>query len=41
MEKIGMLYEMHTSYYNIDVIQYAITREQFQPGDAAFVMPRE
>lgn len=41
MEKIGMLYEMHTSYYNIDVIQYAITREQFQPGGAAFVMPRE
>ena len=30
MEKIGMLYEKHTSYYDMDVIQYAITRDSFQ-----------
>ena len=38
MEKIGMLYEMHTSYYDMDVIQYAISRENFQPGDAAYTL---
>jgi RimJ/RimL family protein N-acetyltransferase len=38
MEKIGMLYEMHTSYYNIDVIQYAITREDFQPGGMTYIL---
>jgi ribosomal-protein-alanine N-acetyltransferase len=34
MEKIGMTYEMHTSYYDIEVIQYQIARDQFQsqPG---------
>lgn len=35
MEKIGMHYEMHTSYYNIDVVQYSLMREQFVP-DASF-----
>ena len=40
MEKIGMLYEMHTSYYNIDVIQYAITRENFQPGDMTYILSK-
>lgn len=34
MEKVGMTYEMHTSYYDIDVVQYQIMRDQFQsePG---------
>jgi RimJ/RimL family protein N-acetyltransferase len=31
MEKLGMHYEMHTAYYGIDVVQYAITREEFKP----------
>lgn len=30
MEKIGMQYEMHTRYYDIEVIQYQIYRDQFQ-----------
>lgn len=38
MEKIGMLYETHTSYYNIDVIQYAITRDDFKPGEMAYIL---
>lgn len=29
MEKLGMHYEMHTSYYGIDVVQYAIAAEEF------------
>ena len=38
MEKIGMLYEMHTSYYDIDVIQYAITRDCFQPCGMTYLL---
>jgi RimJ/RimL family protein N-acetyltransferase len=38
MEKLGMHYEKHTSYYDIEVIQYAITREDFQPGDMTFIL---
>ena len=29
MEKLGMHYEKHTNYYDIDVVQYAISREEF------------
>ena len=29
LEKIGMQYEMHTRYYNLDVVQYQISRAQF------------
>jgi RimJ/RimL family protein N-acetyltransferase len=38
MEKIGMSYEMHTNYYNIDVIQYAITRDGFHPGGMTYLL---
>jgi ribosomal-protein-alanine N-acetyltransferase len=38
MEKIGMLYEMHASYYDIYVIQYAITRADFQPGGMIYIL---
>ncbi len=38
MEKLGMHYEKHASYYDIDVVQYAISREEFQPGDMAYVL---
>lgn len=42
MEKLGMRYEMHTSYYDIDVIQYGISREQFKPNNSAYaVLPDE
>jgi len=38
MEKLGMRYEMHTRYYGIEVVQYAITRAEFKPGNAAYKM---
>lgn len=36
MQKIGMLYEMHTRYFDIDVIQYGIHRSQFHNGAAPY-----
>jgi ribosomal-protein-alanine N-acetyltransferase len=30
MEKLGMHFEMRTSYYGIEVVQYAITADQFE-----------
>lgn len=38
MEKLGMQFEMNTSYYDIEVVQYQITRDQFTPGDSFFVI---
>jgi RimJ/RimL family protein N-acetyltransferase len=39
MEKLGMRYEMHTSYYDIDVVQYSLAREEFKPvADAAYLL---
>ncbi|MGI9167478.1 MAG: GNAT family N-acetyltransferase [Pyrinomonadaceae bacterium] len=35
MEKLGMRYEMHANYYGLDVVQYTISRAEFQAG----VMP--
>lgn len=35
MEKLGMHFEMQTSYYQIEVIQYSISRGEFKPGEAA------
>lgn len=32
MEKLGMKYEMHTSYYDIEVVQYCISRSEFEAG---------
>ena len=37
MEKVGMRYEMHTNYYGFDVVQYAISRDEFQAGGSATV----
>src|SRR5258705_4502698 len=31
MEKIGMQSQMHTSYYDIDVVQYALAPEEYKP----------
>jgi len=36
MEKLCMRFEMHTRYYDIDVIQFEISRERFQPDEAAY-----
>ena len=36
MEKLGMHYEMHTSYYGIDVVQYEIARAEYQPDKSVF-----
>jgi RimJ/RimL family protein N-acetyltransferase len=30
MEKIGMHFEKQTSYYNIEVVEYAISSEEFK-----------
>lgn len=41
MEKLGMQYEMHTSYYDIDVIQYELARENYKtPVDAVYSLSR-
>jgi len=40
MDKLGLRFEKHATYYNIDVVQYAIARDEFRPGDGAFkVLP--
>jgi RimJ/RimL family protein N-acetyltransferase len=38
MEKLGMHYEMHTNYYDIDVVQYGIARAEFEPGEMEYVL---
>ncbi|HXD32406.1 MAG TPA: GNAT family N-acetyltransferase [Pyrinomonadaceae bacterium] len=40
MEKIGMNYESHTAYYDIDVIQYQVLRSQYQPDNAPYKLIR-
>jgi RimJ/RimL family protein N-acetyltransferase len=40
MEKLGMRFEMNTSYYNIDVVQYAINREDFRVDDSTYILRR-
>jgi RimJ/RimL family protein N-acetyltransferase len=40
MQKAGMQYEMHTSYYNMDVIQYRMLREEFRPDNAPYALQR-
>jgi RimJ/RimL family protein N-acetyltransferase len=38
LEKLGMQFEMITSYYDIEVVQYQITRDQFSPGGSFFMI---
>ena len=38
MEKLGMRFEKNTSYYDIEVVQYGISRDEFGPGDAVYVV---
>lgn len=36
MEKLGMRFEKNARYYDIDVVQYEITRNEFTPQDSHF-----
>jgi len=36
MEKLGMHFEKNARYYDIDVVQYAIERAEFQPGEMTY-----
>lgn len=38
MEKLGMHFEKNTSYYDIEVVQYGINREEFKFGESAYVV---
>lgn len=38
MEKIGMHYERRATYYGIDVVQYAISRESYHPDDSFYIV---
>lgn len=40
MEKIGMHYEKHASYYGIDVVQYGISREEFSWHGSEYLLKR-
>jgi len=41
MEKVGMRYDKHTTYYDMDVIQYAILQEEFKPDSSPYVLHRD
>lgn len=41
MEKLGMHYEKHARYYDIDVVEYAINRAEFQPGEMTYSLKKE
>ena len=36
MDKLGLRFEKHARYYEIDVVQYEITREEFTPDNSQF-----
>jgi len=38
LEHIGMIFEKKAVYYDLDVVYYAITRDQFQPGHAIYYL---
>jgi len=38
LEKAGLRYELHTAYYNYDVIQYRISRADFTPDDSRYLL---
>jgi ribosomal-protein-alanine N-acetyltransferase len=41
MEKLGMHYEKHARYYDIDVVQYAISREEFKWDGSEYSLKQE
>src|SRR5262249_18381074 len=38
MEKLGMKFQQHARYYNIDVVEYAIASGEFHSGGATYVL---
>ena len=38
MEKAGLSYEMHATYYKMDVIQYRISRSEFLPDSSLYIL---
>ncbi len=36
MDKLGLRFEKHARYYDIDVVQYEINREDFTAGEGTF-----
>jgi RimJ/RimL family protein N-acetyltransferase len=38
MEKLGMRYEKDANYYGIDVVQYAIARQEFNPDNSIYTL---
>jgi len=36
MEKLGMHFEKDARYYDIDVVEYAINRAEFEPGEMTY-----
>jgi ribosomal-protein-alanine N-acetyltransferase len=38
MEKLGMQFEKHASYYDIDVVQYQINRDTFQWNGSRYIL---
>jgi RimJ/RimL family protein N-acetyltransferase len=38
MEKLGMKFEKNATYYDIEVVQYGITRDEFEPGDSVYLV---
>lgn len=40
MEKLGMHYEKHATYYDIEVVQYTISRPEFVAQDSLYIVHR-
>ena len=38
LAKVNMKYEMETSYYNINVVQYTISRAEYQTDDSPYLL---
>jgi hypothetical protein len=38
MKKLGMRYDMQTTYYNINVVQYHIFRAEFKVDDSTYIV---
>jgi ribosomal-protein-alanine N-acetyltransferase len=41
LEHIGFVYEKKANYYDLEIVYYAISREQFIPGDYFFQVHEE
>jgi RimJ/RimL family protein N-acetyltransferase len=40
MKKLGMHYDMHTTFYGMDVVQYCISRAEFKLDDSTYIVKR-